>query len=109
MSRQYMDDPYGPSGRRVIIQSHQQPSNNSSRRNIPSTSRDFTSQSTFQPNRERNPPPPPPPPSYRHYYGEYSNSDEHPNSTRSSSNQMNVSQRFLLMKHIFNVLNIRIH
>jgi len=101
MSRQYYDDPYGPSRRRVTIQSYQ-PSDSSSRRNVPSTSRDFPFQSSFQPNRERNPPPPPPPPPH-HYRGEYSHSDGYPNSGRSSSNWMNVSQRFLLMKQIFNI------
>jgi hypothetical protein len=103
MSRQYYNDPYGPFGRRVTIQSHQ-PSDSSFRRNVPPTSRDFASQSTFQPNQERNPPPPPP-----YYRGEYSHFDEYPNSVRSSPNRTNVSQRFLLMKEIFNIFNIRIH
>jgi hypothetical protein len=98
MSRQYFDDPYGSSRRRVPIQSYQQSLNNSPRRNVPSTSRDFASQSTFQPNRERNlhPPPPPPPPSPRHYREEYPHYDEDQNSTRSSSNRMNVSQSFFI-------------
>ena len=112
MSRQYYDDPYGSSHRRVPIQSYQQPPNNSSRRNVPSVSRDFVSPSSFQPNRDRHvypPPPPPPPPPVRNYREEYPRYDEYQNSPRLSSNRMNVSQRFLLMKQISNVLNRRIH
>ncbi|CAF1115588.1 unnamed protein product [Rotaria sordida] len=86
MSRQYFDDPYGSSRRRVTIPSHQ-PSDSSSRRNVPPTSRDYAFPSTIQINRERNPPPPPP----HHYRGEYSHSDGYTNSTRSASNGMNNS------------------
>ena len=96
MSRQYFDDSYGPSRRRVIIQPRQS-TDNSSRRHVPSTSSDFVGGSTFQPNRVRNyPPPPPPPPPSRpshHYGGEYYPSDGYPNSTRPSTNRMNVSER----------------
>ncbi len=106
MSRQYFDDPYGPSRRRVTIQSYQ-PSDGSSRRNVPSTAQNSAFQSTFQPNRETNFVPPPPP--HHHYRGEYSHSDGYPNSARSSSNRMTVSQRFLSTKKIFNIFNIRIN
>ncbi|CAF3643150.1 unnamed protein product [Rotaria sp. Silwood1] len=88
MSRQYFNDSYGPSRRHVTIQS-QQPLDSLSRRNVPPTSSDFAFQSTFQPNRERNPLQPPPSPYY--YQGEYSHFDGYPNSIRSSSNQMNNS------------------
>ncbi|CAF4401285.1 unnamed protein product, partial [Rotaria sordida] len=63
------------------------PSDSSSRRNLPPTSRDYAFPSTIQINRERNPPPPPP----HHYRGEYSHSDGYKNSTRSASNGMNNS------------------
>ncbi|CAF3391532.1 unnamed protein product [Rotaria sp. Silwood2] len=89
MSHQYFDHLYERPRHRVTIQSHQ-PSSSSSRRNGPPTSRNFAFQSTFQPNRERNSPPPPPP---HHYYGEYSDFDGYPNTTRSSSNQMNNSSK----------------
>lgn len=97
MSRQYFDDSYGPSRRRATIQPRQS-TDSSSRRNVPSTSSDFVSGSTFQPNRVRNyplPPPPPPPPTRpSHYYREeYYPSNGYPNTTRSSANRMNVSER----------------
>ncbi|CAF2715165.1 unnamed protein product [Rotaria sp. Silwood2] len=87
MSRQTFDDSYGPSRRRVTLQSHQ-PSDSSSRRNVHPTSRDFAYQSTFQPYQQRNIASPPSH-SPHHYHGEYSHSNGHPNSTRSSSNRMN--------------------
>jgi hypothetical protein len=102
MSRQYFDDSHQPLRRRVTIQPDQS-LNSSSRRNVPLASRDFAFQPTFQPDRERNRAAPPPP--SQHYHEKYSHSNEYPNSTRSSSIRMNVSQRFLLIKHMFNVLN----
>ena len=95
MSRQYFDDSYGPSRRRVTVQPRQS-TDNASRRYMPPTTSDFVG-STFQPNRVRNyPPPPPPPPPSSYYRGEHYPSDGYPNSTRSSSNRVNVCQRIFI-------------
>lgn len=91
MSRQYYDDPYRPSGHRVIIQPNQL-LDSSSRRDAPSILRNSAYQSTFQPNRQRTTPT-----YYDHQYREeYPQFDEYSNSTRSASNRTSVSQRFFI-------------
>ncbi|CAF1971877.1 unnamed protein product [Rotaria magnacalcarata] len=52
MSRYIVNDSYEPSRRRVTVQSHQ-PSDSSSRRNMPTTLRDFASHSNVYPNSTR--------------------------------------------------------
>ncbi|UJR16614.1 hypothetical protein I4U23_003514 [Adineta vaga] len=92
MSHQYYDDWYQSSSPRRVAAQSNRPSNSSSRQYVPTTARDFASQSTYQPNRERNFPVPTPPRSHRQYNEDYSHSDRYPDDVaRSSSSRANNS------------------
>ncbi|CAF0934082.1 unnamed protein product [Adineta ricciae] len=85
MSRQYYNDSYQSSTPRRVPASFYQPTNSSSRRQPSTSSRNFVSQSTFQPIQERHFVAPAPPPS-RQYYGDYDHSDRYPNRMHTPSN-----------------------